>query len=203
MKKLIALFSAIVMLVCCGSSRYISTTDPQNAFDAEQMLYSTRPDLVPYYEAGVLKITSMRETVGRDGGVNYDIRYKFVKRRIKDYAERMECLKNHFPELYQLYVAGTIEIYSLYAYVDTDGVIRHHVSYRRLYDFYYDYAPLPYPYSGYRYYYRPRVNPIPPVRGGRVGPGSPRPKPDARPNNQPRPQGGNRGGNRPPRGGRR
>ena len=200
MKKLIALFSAIVMLVCCASGRYISTADPQNAFDAEQVLYNTRPELVPYYEAGVLKITSMREVVGRDGSVSYNVKYRFVKRHIKDYSERMACLKENFPELYQMYVNGTIEIYSLYAYVDDNGVIRHHVSYRRLYDFYYDYAPLMYPYGGYRYYYRPRVSPPPPRRGN-IGPGHnppPPQRPDVRPNNPPRPQGGNpprQGGN--------
>ena len=199
MKKLIALFSAIVMLVCCASGRYISTADPQNAFDAEQVLYDTRPELVPYYEAGVLKITSMREVVGRDGSVSYNVKYRFVKRHIREYAERMEVLKTNFPELYQMYVNGTIEIYSLYAYVDDNGVIRHHVSYRRLYDFYYDYAPLMYPYGGYRYYYRPRVSP--PPRRGNVGPGHnppPPQKPDVRPNNPQRPQGGNpprQGGN--------
>ena len=215
MKKLIALFTAIVMLVCCASGRYISTADPQNAFDAEQVFYNTHPELVPYYEAGVLKITSMREVVGRDGSVSYKVKYRFVKRHIRDYSERMECLKTYFPEIYQMYVNGVIEVYSLYAYVDDTGVIRHHISYRRLYDYYYDYVPLPYPYGGYRYNYRPRVSPPPPppVRRGDVRPGPnrpPQPRPEARPNNGQRPQGGNPprpqggGGNRPPqRGGRR
>ena len=209
MKKLIALFSAIVMLVCCASGRYISTSDPQTAFDAEQVLYDTHPELVPYYEAGVLKITSMREIVRKDGSVNYNVKYRFVKRHIREYAERMEVLKENFPELYQRYVNGTIEISSLYRYVDEMGAIRYHVSYRNLYDFYYDYAPLIYPYGGYRLHYRPRIAP-PPRREMGPRPQQPRPQPNVRPNDRPRPQGGNQpkpqggGGNRTPqRGGRR
>ena len=211
MKKLIAFIFAIVMFVCCASGRYISTNEPQAAFDAEQVLYTTRPELVPYYEAGVLKITSLREKIGRDGIATYDIRYKFVRRYIRDYVEKMACLQEHYPELYQMYVSGVIDVGTMYRYVDDYGNIRYHVSYRRLYEYYYDYVPLPYPYGGYRYYhYRPRVAPPPRVREPQ-----PQPKPDVRPNDRNRHDGGrtprqggnpnvspNRGSN-PPAGGNR
>lgn len=194
MKKLLTFLLGLTMLVSCSTSRYISLADPQAEFDAVEILYNQHPELVNYYEEGVLKITSLRE-VKVANGYDYQIKYKFVKRHYYDYAERMTCLKEKYPELYTMYVNGTIEINSLYKYVDDYGVIRHHVSYRRLYDFYYDNVPLIYPYGGYRYYYRPR--PIPP----RVGP-PPRPRPNnpppkATPNRPPRQQ-PNGGGGRPP-----
>lgn len=187
MRKLIALFITILMMVCCASGRYIPLSDPQAAFDAEQILYDAHPELVPYYEAGVLRITSMREVVDNQGNVSYKLKYKFVKRYFDDYTERMACLKEYYPELYQMYVNGIVKIYSLYRYVDNNGQIRHHVSYHRLYDYYYEYVPLIHPYGGYRYYYRPRV--LPPPRHYRP------PVINRPPQHRP-PQ-----GNRPPRGG--
>ena len=211
MKKLVAFLLGIGMLISCSTSRYVSLADPQAEFDAVEILYNQHPELVNYYEQGVLKITSLRE-VKVANGYDYRIKYKFVKYHYYDYAERMACLKEKYPELYTMYVNGTIEINSLYKYVDEYGAIRYHVSYRRLYDFYYDTAPLIYPYNGYRYYYRPR--PIPPRVGPppRPRPNNPPPKaepnrpprqqPNMRPNNPPRqqpPTGGGQG-SRPPQG---
>ena len=178
MKKLLLTIISVIVMFSCASGRYISLSDPQAEFTATEILYNEYPELVKYYEEGVLKITSLREVNERDN-IRYKIKYKFVKKYYYDYAERMECLKTHFPELYTLYTNGVIEITSLYKYVDDYGVIRHHASYRRLYDFYYDYHPYVYPYGGYRYYYVPRYRyaPRPQYR--------PQPKPQPRPSNPP------------------
>ena len=197
MKKLIALLVTMLLVVSsCSAGRYISLNNPEREFSAVEVLYNQHPELVPYYEAGVLRITSMRE-IRTEMGYNYDIRYKFVKKYLYD-EERYLCLKDNYPELYDLYVNGVVNIRSIYRYVDRDGVIKYHVTYSRLYDYYYESVPLIHPYGGYRLHYRPR--PIPP----RATPPPPRPRPEghnpppqARPNDNPRPQGGNRPDARP------
>ena len=213
MKKLIALLVTMLLVVSsCSAGRYISLNNPEREFSAVEVLYNQHPELVPYYEAGVLKITSMRE-IRTEMGYNYDIKYKFVKRHLYD-EERYLCLKENYPELYDLYVNGVINIRSVYRYVDSDGVIRYHVTYSRIYDYFYESVPLIHPYGGYRLHYRPRPAP-------RIAPAPPRPRPQghnpppqARPNDRPRPQGGNHpqarpnnpprqgGGGRPSGGGR-
>ena len=198
MKKLALIVSCILMMLSCASGRYVSLSNPQAQFDAGETLYDKYPEMVKYYDEGVLKITSLREIPQRDGTYVYDVSYKFVKYYYREYAERMECLKTHFPEAYEMYVNGIIEIRSLYKYVDENMEIKYHLSYRRLYDFYYETTPyLIYPYNrGYRYHYRPRpvpqrVSPPPPPPRQRPN----NPPPQARPNNPPRqqPHGGGRG----------
>jgi hypothetical protein len=187
MKKLVLAIISMVMLFSCASGRYINLTDPQAMFDAGEILYRQHPELANYYDQGVLQITSLRE-VNVGDGVDYRIKYRFVKHHIYDYSDRMMILKDKFPELYEMYVSGLIEITSLYRYVNDYVEIKYHVSYRRIYDFYYDYHPYLYPYGGYRYYYRSR--PLPPP-SPRVEP-APRPNdnrpPQARPNDPPRQQ---------------
>lgn len=207
MRKLIALFFAAIVLTACASGRYISMAQPQARFDAEQVLYQQYPDLVPYYEAGVLHITSLRE-VRSNGGRDYKLNYRFVRYNYKDYSERMTVLAEKFPEIYELYVNGYIELTSMYRYVDRNTLeIRNYVSYRRMDDPLYDYALFAYPYGGYHYYYIPRssfpwYNPRPPLRhpGPDMRPNNP-PRPDARPNNpprtEPRPDNGRRPDARP------
>lgn len=210
MKKFFAFIIGLLLVVTsCSASRYVSLNDPEVEFSATEILYNRYPELVNYYEAGVLKITALRE-IRTEMGYDYKLKYRFVKRHL-EYAERMEVLKELYPELYTMYVNGTIEITSMYKYVDAEGAIRYHVSYRRLYDFYYESVPLIHPYGGYRYYYRPRPAPAPrphnppavrphnpkPNNPPAVRPNNPRPNnpPQARPNN-PRPQSGG-GGVRP------
>ena len=188
MKKIITLLLGILLFVSCGATRYISLDNQDAAFDAVEVLYNKYPELVRYYEEGVLQITSLKE-VRTEMGYDYKIKYRFIKYYYRDYAEKMACLKERFPELYTLYTNGTIEVTSIYKYVDEYGEIRHHASYRRLYDFYYDNVPLVYPYGGYRYYYR--VRPIPP----RMSPPPHPPKP--RPNNPPSANPGPRPNDRP------
>ena len=106
----------------------------------------------------------------------------------------MEVLKNQFPELYQMYITGVIDITGIYKYVDKDsGIIRNRVLYRRIYDFYYEPTVIPYNYT--RLHYRPRPLPLP-----RYQPAPPPPKPQANPrperNHNDRGSHSNRGGRR-------
>lgn len=176
MKKILTLFAAAIMLLSCGT--YLEMENPEVAFNAGQVLYETHPELVPYYEANVLNITSLKELPSATGDPVYEIRYRFVQYELKDYQERIDCLKEHFPELYQMYITGIINVRHIYRYVDENGQIRHRVKYGRVYDFYYEYVPL---FRGYHYNYRARMTPPPPP---------PRPQGGPRPGNGPRPGGG-------------
>ena len=154
-KAVICVMAAALATLSCSTSRYATNSSPQVEFDATEILYNRYPSLVPFYEEGVLKVTSLVE---KDGV--YDIKYKFVKYRYTDYGEMILCIKEKFPELYNMYSFGLVDITSLYKYVDTSIMeIRYKVGYRRVYDFYYHYVPNIYPYGGYRYYYRPRPAP--------------------------------------------
>lgn len=193
MKKIIALFLGFILLVSCGATRYISVNNQESASIAIEVLYSNHPELVRYYDEGVLSITSLKE-IRTETGYDYDIRYKFVKYYYRNYEEKMLCLEERFPELYTLYINGTIEITSLYKYVDRYGEIRYHASYRRLNEIYYD----NYYHGGYRIHYRSRpyrMSPPPPPPKPRpnVGPkprpdNPPRPRPNNEPNVKPRPK---------------
>ena len=191
LKSVLCIVAVAFATLACSAQRRISMANPQVEFDATEILYNQYPNLVPFYEEGVLKITSLVERNGV-----YDIKYKFVKYRYNDYGEMIACLKERFPELYELYTGGMIRVNSLYKYVDTDDmVIRYHVGYRMVYDYYY-YSSGIYPYNGYRFIYRPRTY----VRPPRVAP-APAPRPQPHHGGGPRPGGGHGHGGGPRPGG--
>lgn len=209
MKKIISLLLGLLLFVSCGATRYVNLDNVEASRNAVAVLYNKHPELVRYYEENVLLITSMKQT-RTESGYDYNIKYRFIKYYYRDFSEKMECLKEKFPELYTMYTNGTIEITSIYKYVDEYGEIRYHATYKRAGDYYYyDSYPLIYPYSGYRYYYRyrpvyPRVSPPPPLRPTPNNPPSTRPaprrdnppaaspgNPATRPSNPPRTNGGN------------
>ncbi len=192
MRKIIfAIFSTLV-LVSCASTRYVSQRRVTEMDEVSYVLANYYPQLHYYYMEGVLRVNSLKEVVLPDNTVDYKVDYDFVRYYYRNFSDRMDALKEYYPELYQMYVNGVIEITSLYKYVERDsGKIRHRVSYRRIYDYYYHYYPGLY--DGVHIYYRPRprYQPAPP----------PRPRPDVRPNNPQRQQPntqprGNRGGRR-------
>lgn len=183
-KMAICVVAVALATLSCSAARYATNNNPQVEFDATEILYNQYPNLVPFYEEGVLRVTSLVERNGV-----YDIKYKFVKYHYTDYSEMIACIKEKFPELYNMYSFGLVDITSLYKYVDTSTMeIRYKVGYRRVYDFYYHYVPNVYPYGGYRYHYIPRPAP-------RVPKVSPPPAPRPKPNNG----GGHRPGGRPRR----
>lgn len=51
-------------------------------------------------------------------------------RPIKDYSERMELLKDNFPEIYDLFRQGKVSLDDMYEYKTKEGTPRIHISYR-------------------------------------------------------------------------
>ena len=193
MKKLCLLFTLLLMLTSCAAT-YKTTRTVKEMDEISLVLSEYYPQLYTYYIEGVLEVASVKEVVVEDGSPAYNVKYRFIKYYYHNHTEMMEILKNEFPELYQMYVNGVIEVTGMYKYVEKDtGVIRNHVSYRRIYDFYYERTIIPYNHT--RLYYRPRPMPLP-----RYQPAPPPP----RQNPGPKPGGNHRpGGNPGPRGGRR
>ena len=174
-----------IIVSSCGTASYASRRTVNEMDEISYVLANYYPQLHEYYMEGVLDVTSLKEVVLEDGTVDYKVKYRFIRYYYRNHTDKMEALKLHFPELYEMYISGVIEINSLYKYVEKDtGRIRHHCSYSRIYDYYYNYYPR---LGGSHIYYRPR--PLPPA---------PRPAPRVQPN-PPRPNnpGGNPGGGRP------
>ena len=187
MRKIIfAIFSTLV-LASCASTRYVSQRRVTEMDEVSYVLANYYPQLHYYYMEGVLRVNSLKEVVLPDNTVDYKVDYDFVRYYYRNFSDRMDALKEYYPELYQMYVNGVIEITSLYKYVERDtGKIRHRVSYRRIYDYYYHYYPGAY--GGTRiYHYGPRVYPLAPRRmqppPPQPRPEPNRPRPDARPGN--------------------
>jgi hypothetical protein len=183
--------------------------------EVSYVLANYYPQLHSYYMEGVLRVNSLKEVVLADGTVDYKVKYSFVRYYYRDFNERIAAVKANYPELYDMYISGVIDIDSVYKYVDKEtGAIRLKVNYSRIYDYYYRYYPGVRGGAVHIYQYRPRVYPLAPRR--MQPPPQPRPQPDrprpdarpgndrpnnppaARPNNPPR--GNQGGGNRPPQG---
>lgn len=204
MKKYLIII-ALALLTACGTSRYATQRTIQDMDEVSYVLANYYPQLHEYYMEGVLKIKSVKEVITDEGEPAYNVKYDFCRYNYPNFNDRMEALKTYYPEVYQMYLNGVVEVTSFYKYVDKDtGKIMHHVSFRRIYDFYYNTGPY---YGGTRLIYRPR--PFPNFRP-RVEPRPvrPQPKPEAGPGGRPGGQpGGRPGGGRPggggPRGGRR
>jgi len=190
MKKiyLAILMTISIVLSSCAATTYASQR-PVNEIDNISYVLSTYyPELYYYYTEGVLRVNSLKEVTDANGELSYRVRYDFVRYYYRGYTERMAVLQEGFPELYQMYCNGLIEVNTVYKYVDRDtGTIKHHVSYRRVGDrYYYDY-----PYYNDYYYYRYRrpliIRPNPPRPAPRPEPRpEPRPnQPNVRPNNPP------------------
>jgi hypothetical protein len=200
MKRFYLLLVMVLTLAVssCGTARYASQRSVNEMDEISYVLANYYPQLHTYYMEGVLRVNSLKEVVLPDGTVDYKVKYDFVRYYYTDFNEKIAAVKANYPELYEMYVSGVIDLGSVYKYVDRDsGRIRLHVSYSRIYDYYYHYYPGTY--GGLRLHYRPRPYPLAPRRM-QPPPPQPRPRPEARPNNPPRPQ-PNTGPTNPPRGG--
>ena len=198
MKRFYLLLVMVLMLAVssCGTARYASQRSVNEMDEISYVLINYYPQLYTYYMEGVLRVNSLKEVVLPDGTVDYKVKYDFVRYYYTDFNEKIAAVKANYPELYEMYVSGVIDLGSVYSYVDRDsGRIRLHVSYSRIYDYYYHYYPGTY--GGLRLHYRPRPYPLAPRRM-QPPPPQPRPRPEARPNNPQRPQ-PNTGPNNPPR----
>lgn len=195
---LLLVMALVLSVSSCGTARYVSQRTVNEMDEISYVLANYYPQLHTYYMEGVLRVNSLKEVVLPDGTVDYKVKYDFVRYYYTDFNEKIAAVKANYPELYEMYVSGVIDLGSVYRYVDRDsGRIGLHVSYSRIYDYYYHYYPGTY--GGLRLHYRPRPYPLAPRRM-QPPPPQPRPRPEARPNNPPRPQ-PNTGPNNPPRGG--
>ena len=104
-KMAICVVAVAIATLSCSAARYATNNNPQVEFDATEILYNQYPNLVPFYEEGVLRVTSLVERNGV-----YDIKYKFVKYHYTDYSEMIACIKEKFPELYNMYSFGIVDI---------------------------------------------------------------------------------------------
>lgn len=88
------------------------------------------PRLEYYYDEGVVDIISVKKVKATDtDSPEYIIKYRYCKHYITDYGERMEALREGFPEVYNLYCNGRINLTEMYEYVDRNGHIQTHISY--------------------------------------------------------------------------
>ena len=200
MKKFLIVLMLTIGLASCATTRYANQRTVFEMDEISYVLANYYPQLYEYDLAGVLKVNSLKEVVLEDGTIDYKVNYKFVRYYYRDFNEKMAVVKENYPELYDMYISGVIDIGTVYNYVDKNtGKIKLHVSYRQIYDYYYRHYPGAY--GGTRiYYYGPRIYPRAPRRmqpappQPRPEPNRPRPglRPNDRPNNPPQ---GNPGGN--------
>ena len=175
MKKFYLIIMTLLLFVSCSTTNYLSRRNVYEMDEISYVLANYYPQLHYYYMEGVLDIDSMKEVTLEDGTLDYKIKYHFIRYYYRNYSERMEIMKVHFPELYQMYTNGVIEVNSLYKYVEkSTGKIRHHISYRNIYDYYYRYYPGLH--GTHIYHYGPRYRPAPPrpVPVPKVNPNPPR-----------------------------
>ena len=188
MKKIIALLVGILLVMSCSAQRYANQRTVREMDEVSYVLANYYPQLHEYYTEGVLRVNSMKEIVLEDGTVDYKINYDFIRYYYRDFNQRMEVLKETYPELYNMYVSGVIDVRSMYKYVDKNtGQIKIHVSYKSIYDYYYNYYPNIRGGAVHIYQYRPRPYPMAPRRMQPTP--APRPQPN-RPHNPPRGGGG-------------
>ena len=200
MRKIIFLLISALVLVSCASTRYAGQSVVEGNYEVSYVLANYYPQLFTYYEEGVLRVTSIKEITLADGTLDYNVKYRFVKYYYNTHAERMEIVKAMYPELYQMYLNGVIDINSVYKYVNRNtGRISYKVSYSRIYDYYHYYYSPGYIHRSRPYYRPPRYSPPPRVKPGPRPTPPPANRPPQRPNvrpgnNPPRMQPGNTGG---------
>ena len=160
-----------ILAASCVTAKEISQSQITRQDDeVAYVLYNHYPQLYDYYVEGVLRVNLITET---------QIDYDFVRYYYIGYNERAEALKLYYPSVYSNYINGSIIIDSFYKYVDREsGQIRHYLSYRWAYNYYYR------PYISGRMYYRP-APPPPPRPRPRVEPRKPHHTPTPPPAHRP------------------
>lgn len=156
MKKFIILLFTLILTSCATAGYATRDTYEGKNIDVRHVLEQCYPELVTYYDEGVLRVTSIYRNVNNTGNCDYNIRYKYVKYYYTNYNEILMLLQDYYPSLYDQYRLGRIAITSVYKYVDSRGVIRHNVSYRSIYQPYYIYRSVIHPRSYRWYYHQPR-----------------------------------------------
>ena len=176
MKKIQLLLIVLIsfFVTSCATAGYAQRS-VREMDEVSYILANYYPELHAYYMEGVLDVDSLREVRLEDGTVDYKVKYHFIKYYYRNHTEMIEVLNTHFPDYYQMYINGIIRIRGIYKYVEKNtGMIKYHVLYSRVYDFYYEWIPAPY--NATRLQYRPRPMPLPryeptPPRRPHYGPG--------------------------------
>ena len=121
-------------LLSCGvaKERAISSRMIKSPSEQATILLNNYPQLYEYYTEGVLNLYSMREMQYADGRKDWKLGYIFKHYTISDYGEKMQILKSHFPEIYNLFTQGKATIDELYKFVGKDGKIKYNVSWRHV-----------------------------------------------------------------------
>lgn len=89
------------------------------------------PNLVEYYDEGVMDVVWLyQETLG-DGSTQYDIRYKFVNNYYEG-EELEKVLREQYPDIYMMRRGGFLKDVCAYKFVDkATGKILTYVAYNR------------------------------------------------------------------------
>lgn len=138
MKSLLRLFYAlgVVLLLLSSCStlfsaqgskvRYVNDTFEKIRILEKEGKYT----YVEYLETGVATIP-VKEITDETGTVKYEIGTPLYRNAyVQDFDTQMALLKDNFPELYSLYVNGSIVLNNMYKYVDRNtGIIKVHVGY--------------------------------------------------------------------------
>ena len=107
----------VLTTMFCSCFAANNSKEIYNSSEITTVLQNYYPQLYEYCEEGVMIIKSLKEVTFDDGSFGYKIKYVFVKRYIED-NEKLEVVKNTYPELYKMYTDGVIDITSVYKYVD-------------------------------------------------------------------------------------
>ena len=109
-----------------------NSTYVKDKYEQLNILYEHYPKLWEYYHEGVMDILWIKKVVKEDGTIEYKEGHRLKRKYITDYSEKMSLLKTNFPEIYNLFTLGKVNVDEMYQYVGTDGEVRVNISYHRL-----------------------------------------------------------------------
>lgn len=151
MKRLLWLLAIATVTSCGVSSHAIEEMD-----EISYIMYNYYPQLHEYFMEGVLEVHYLKEGYTDEGEKMYNIRYSFCRYEYPNKHDRLDTIRELFPDVYYMYINGLVKITSFYKYVDRNtGEIRHHISFRRNYGFFINRTVFP-P-NGTRITYKPLV----------------------------------------------
>ena len=112
MKRFYLLLVMALMLAVssCGTARYANQRSVNEMDEISYVLANYYPQLHTYYMEGVLRVNSLKEVVLPDGTVDYKVKYDFVRYYYTDFNEKIAAVKANYPELYEMYVSGVIDL---------------------------------------------------------------------------------------------
>ena len=123
----------LVFVTSCSllkqQAKYTYITDKDEQLS---ILYKHYPTLWYYYQEGVMELVWIKKYDNEQGESDYRENHYFKRNYITDYSDKMYLLKTNFPEIYNLFTIGKVTVDEMYKYVDDDGHVQIHISYRNL-----------------------------------------------------------------------